>query len=38
MAKAFNTTGMCAPSKHFMADLAELVKEIKRLVDDGKYF
>ena len=36
--KRFNTTAVCIPSKHYMADLSERVKEIKRLVDDGKYF
>ena len=29
---------MCIPSKHYMVDLSERVKEIKKLVDDGKYF
>ena len=36
--KQFNTTGVCIPSKHYMVDLSERVKEIKKLVDDGKYF
>ena len=36
--KYFNTTAVCIPSKHYMVDLSERVKEIKRLVDDGKYF
>ena len=36
--KAFNTTAVCIPSKHYMVDLSERVKEIKKLVDDGKYF
>lgn len=36
--KKFNTTAVCIPSKHYMVDLSERVKEIKRLVDDGKYF
>ena len=36
--KEFNTTAVCIPSKHYMVDLSERVKEIKRLVDDGKYF
>ncbi len=36
--KEFNTTGICIPSKHYMADLTERVKEIRKLVDAGKYF
>lgn len=36
--KEFNTTAVCIPSKHYMVDLAERVKEIKKLVDAGKYF
>ena len=36
--KKFNTTAVCIPSKHYMVDLSERVKEIRQLVDDGKYF
>ena len=36
--KSFNTTAVCIPSKHYMVDLSQRVKEIKKLVDDGKYF
>ena len=36
--KRFNTTGVCIPDKHYMVDISERVKEIKRFVDDGKYF
>lgn len=36
--KHFNTTAVCIPSKHYMVDLSERVAEIKKLVDDGKYF
>ena len=36
--KKFNTTAVCISSKHYMVDLSERVKEIKKLVDDGKYF
>ena len=36
--KEFNTTAVCIPSKHYMVDLSERVKEIKKLVDAGKYF
>ncbi len=36
--KQFNTTAVCIPSKHYMVDLSERVAEIKKLVDDGKYF
>ena len=36
--KRFNTTAVCIPSKHYMVDLSERVREIKKLVDAGKYF
>ena len=36
--KVFNTTAVCIPEKHYMVDLSERVKEIKKLVDSGKYF
>ncbi|MCR5685287.1 MAG: ATP-binding protein [Lachnospiraceae bacterium] len=36
--KRFNTTAVCIPSKHYMVDLTERVKAIKKLVDDGRYF
>ncbi|MCR4947074.1 MAG: AAA-like domain-containing protein, partial [Lachnospiraceae bacterium] len=36
--KKFNTTAVCIPSKHYMVDLSERVREIKKLVDAGEYF
>ena len=36
--KEFNTTAVCIPSKHYMVDLSERVKEIQSLVEAGKYF
>ena len=36
--KEFNTTAVCIPSKHYMVDLSERIREIKKLVDEGKYF
>ena len=36
--KVFNTTAVCIPEKHYMVDLSDRVKEIKKLVDAGKYF
>ena len=36
--KEFNTTGKCIPSKHYMVNLSERVREITKLVDAGKYF
>ena len=35
--KKFNTTAVCISSKHYMVNITERVKEIKKLVDDGKY-
>ena len=36
--KSFNTTAVCIPSKHYMVDISERISEIKRLIDEGKYF
>ena len=36
--KEFNTTAVCIPSKHYMVDLTERVKAIRKMVDSGKYF
>ena len=36
--KEFNTAGVCLPSKHYMVDLTERIREIRKLVDAGKYF
>ena len=36
--KVFNTTAVCIPEKHYMVDLSERVKEIRKLIDAGKYF
>ena len=36
--RKFNTTAVCIPSKHYMVDLSKRVEEIKRFVEDGKYF
>ena len=36
--KTFNTTAVCIPKKHYMVDLTERLLEIKKLVDEGKYF
>ena len=36
--KVFNTTAVCIPEEHYMVDISERVKEIKKLVDAKKYF
>ena len=36
--KEFNTTAVCIPAKHYMVDISERVKAIKKMVDAGKYF
>lgn len=38
MGRCFNTTGSCDPQLHYMVDIQERLFEIKKLVDDGKYF
>ncbi len=36
--KTFNTAAVCIPSKHYMVDITDRVNQIKKYVDDGKYF
>lgn len=38
MAKNFNTTGLCVPEKHYMADISAKLRSIRRMVDRGDYF
>lgn len=35
--KKFNTAAVCIPSKHYMVDLTDRVREIKKMVDAGEY-
>ena len=36
--KRFNVTGLCVPHKHYMADTRGKLAEMRKLVDDEKYF
>lgn len=36
--KTFNVTADCKPDKHYMVSLDRRLSEIKKLIDDGKYF
>lgn len=36
--RVFNTTGICDPTQHYMVDLTQRLAEVRKLVDDGKYF
>ena len=38
MPKVFNTAAICIPQEHYMVNLDSRVREIKKLVDAGKYF
>lgn len=39
MIKTFNTTGLCIPEKHYMADTSDKIERIvNELIDNGKYF
>lgn len=38
VAKVFNVTGPCIPEKHYMADMAECIGQIRKMVDAGAYF
>lgn len=36
--KVFNTTGVCVPKKHYMVNIENRLKKIKKLVDGESYF
>ena len=36
--KVFNTTANCVPEENYMVDIGERLKEIKKMVDEKKYF
>jgi len=38
MAKRFNTTGICIPSKHYTVNIQNKLMQIKELIDDEQYF
>ena len=38
MAKKFNTTGICFPEDHYMADVSKKLEQVYKLVEDGEYF
>lgn len=38
MAKTFNVTADCKPDEHYMVSLEQRLSEIKKLIDEGKYF
>jgi len=38
MEKVFNTTGNCVPTKHYMVNIEEKLKKIKRMIDRAYYF
>ena len=36
--RVFNTTGICDPARHYMVSLGQRMRQVKALVDEGKYF
>ncbi len=36
--KVFTADEVCIPSQHYMVDISDKLKEIKKLIDEGKYF
>ncbi len=38
MAKKFNITGKCHPTKHYMADVSGKLARIRKMVEEGDYF
>ena len=37
-AHVFNTTGICNPDEHYMVDLTQRLADVRKLIDEGKYF
>jgi hypothetical protein len=35
--RAFNTTGLCVPERHYMVDVSGCVAQIRAMVDRGDY-
>lgn len=35
--RKFNSTGLCVPEEHYMADLAERVRQVRTMVEAGDY-
>lgn len=38
MPKTFNVTGDCKPGEHYMVNIDRRLSEMKKMMDDGKYF
>ncbi len=38
MSKVFTVTGKCIPSKNYMVNIDERIREIRKMVEDEKYF
>lgn len=38
MSRTFNITADCKPSLHYMVDISDRLEQIKKMIDDGKYF
>ncbi len=38
MGKRFNITGTCFPDEHYMVDITGKIRQIMRMVEEGKYF
>jgi len=36
--RRFNVTGICVPSKHYMVDISEKIRQIMVMVEQGDYF
>ena len=36
--KSFNTTAVCIPSENYMVDLSDRVEQIRKMIDEKKYF
>lgn len=36
--KKFNIAASCVPGKHYMVDISDKIKEIRKIIDEGEYF
>ena len=36
--RTFNTTGLCIPEKHYMVDISDKIADIRKMVEEEKYF
>ncbi|MCI8939947.1 MAG: hypothetical protein HFH12_08150 [Dorea sp.] len=38
MGRHFNVNAVCRPGEHYMVDISDKLRQIKAMIDAGKYF